>query len=196
MVEWLIGNRTSDIRYQLANLLHEPEIQRSFNLIIIDAPPRLTTACVQALAAATHVLIPTVLDDLSAEAVGAFANQLRVNQPIWPHLRLLGAVGTMTTFNPAPEGVLKVNGLIEFELDALVSARDGLGEALRTADKPLLNTGFLPIECFIPNKAELGRAAGHRIAYASPASTPPFREIREAFDRLGDEIDRRIQART
>jgi chromosome partitioning protein len=192
MVEWLIGKRRSDIRYHLANILHSEQIQSHFSRVIIDAPPRLTTGCVQALAAATHVLIPTVLDDMSAEAVAAFGDQLRINQAIWPHLRFLGAVGTMTTFNTAPEGVIKDGALTEFEIDALVSARDGLNVALQAAAKPLTNSGVLPIDCFIPNKAELGRAAGHRIAYASQGNSAALREVREAFDRLGDEIDRRI----
>jgi cellulose biosynthesis protein BcsQ len=192
MVEWLIGMRPQDVRYNLARALLSDEIQSRYSRVIIDAPPRLTTGCVQALAAATHVLVPTILDDMSAEAVGAFANQLRVNQAIWPNLKLLGAVGTMTTFNPAPNGILKEDALTQFELDAVVSIRDALNLALQSAHKPLVDTGIFPIECFIPNKAELGRAAGHRIAYASSANTSALREIREAFDRLGDEIDRRI----
>lgn len=192
MVEWLIGERTTDIRYNLARALLSDEIQHHFHRVIIDAPPRLTTACIQALAAATHVLIPTVLDDMSTEAVAAFANQLRVNQSLWPHLRLLGAVGTMTTYNTAPGGVLREDALTEFELDALIAARDAVQLALQTAHKPLVDPGVFPIDCFIPSKAELGRAAGHRIAYASAAHTSALKDIRDAFDRLGDEIDRRI----
>lgn len=195
MVEWLLDMRHSDIRYNLARALLSEQVQRRYSLVIIDAPPRLTTACVQALAAATHVLIPTVLDDMSAEAVGAFANQLSVNQDIWPKLQLLGAVGTMTTFNTAPNGILNDGALNQFESEAFVSVRDTLKEALRSARKPLRDhPGVFPIDCFIPSKAELGRAAGHRIAYASSANTPALRDIRDAFDRLGDEIDRRIAA--
>lgn len=195
MVEWLIGQNRSDVRYQLARVLQSEEIQSHYSRVIIDAPPRLTTGCIQALAAATHVLVPTVLDELSAEAVAAFANQLRINQTIWPCLKMLGAVGTMTTINPAPDGVLREDALKEFEIDALVSVRDGLQIALQTANKPLGNPGVFPIECFIPSKTELGRAAGNRIAYANnyPNGPQTLREIRDAFDRLGDEIDRRIQ---
>lgn len=100
----------------------------------------------------------------------------------------------MTTYNTAPDGILKEDALTEFELDALISARDAMQVALQTAHKPLINPGVFPIDCFIPNKAELGRAAGHRIAYASSSNAGPFKDIREAFDRLGDEIDRRIAA--
>lgn len=192
MVEWLLGKRTADIRYQLASVLHDPIIQSAFDRIIIDAPPRLTTACVQALCAATHVLIPTVLDDLSTEAVGAFADQLRIHQSLWPHLKIVGVVGTMTGRNPLQNGELRETPLTDVEVDALAAGRQSLIIALQTASAPLRDASFLPTECFIPDKTELGRAAGHRIVYASSSRAAVFEAIRESFDRLGDEIDRRL----
>jgi cellulose biosynthesis protein BcsQ len=76
MVEWLIAKRREDIRYSLAKTLLDEAVQERFDVILVDAPPRLTTACIQALCAATHVLVPTVLDGLSAEATGGFVDQL------------------------------------------------------------------------------------------------------------------------
>jgi chromosome partitioning protein len=188
MVEWLVGKRKEDVRYNLAKLLHDDIIQRSFDRILIDAPPRLTTASIQALCAATHVLIPTVLDDLSTEAVGAFADQLRLHQSLWPHLKIIGAVGTMTTNSTmSPE-----RPLTDVEVDALAAGRRSLALALKEAASPLRDTSFLPIECFIPDRTELGRAAGHRIVYASDSKAEPIQVVREAFDRLGNEIDRRL----
>jgi cellulose biosynthesis protein BcsQ len=194
MIEWLIGHRRDDIRYQLTKILHDDEIQRKFDIIIIDAPPRLTTGCVQALAACTHVLIPTVLDEMSAEAVGAFANQLRVHQEIWPHLRIVGVVGTMTENNTVKDELLREEPLKDFEALSLVSVRDALAVALEDASRPLRGASLLPLECFIPSKAELGRLAGHGIAYAASGNSAVLQEIRQSFDRLGDEIDRRIAA--
>jgi cellulose biosynthesis protein BcsQ len=193
MVEWLIGKRKSDIRYQLARVLHSPEVQKLFDYIIIDAPPRLTTACVQSLCAATHVLIPTILDDLSAPAVGAFADQLRVNQEIWPHLRIIGVVGTMTDLNPGKAGVAPEDAFKPFEADAIVSVKDALAQALLTAAPPLRDAKMFPEKCFIPQKAELAKAAGYRIAYSAAGNSQALVEVREAFDRLGDAIDRRIR---
>lgn len=192
MVEWLLGQSRHDVRYHLADVLHDPRIQRSFDRIIIDAPPRLTTASIQALCAATHVLIPTVLDDLSTEAVAAFADQLRVHQSLWPHLKIVGVVGTMTQNSP----VNASRPLTDVEVDAQAAGKRALATALQTAASPLRDASYLPIECFIPDKMELSRAAGHRIAYASPSNAAPFVVIRDAFDRLGDEIDRRIAGRT
>ena len=192
MVEWLLGQRDDDIRFHLAKMLHDPLIQTSFDRIIIDAPPRLTTGCIQALCAATHVLIPTVLDDLSTEAVGAFADQLRVHQSLWPNLKIVGVVGTMTTFTTVVDGELRDNALNDVEVDAHAAGRVALEQALLTAEVPLRNASYLPVEAFIPDKRELSRASGHRIVYASKSQAAPFQDIREAFDRLGDEIDSRL----
>jgi chromosome partitioning protein len=193
LIEWLLGVRTNDVRYHLAEVLHSEEVQLGYDFIILDAPPRLTTASVQALYAATHVLIPTVLDELSAEAVAAFADQLRVGQSLWPHLRIVGVLGTMTELNTVRDGKLKEKPLNGYENDAYILARDLLARALRTAKAPLRDASMLPIECFIPDKAVLGRAAGRGIAYASPENSLAHTEIRDAFDRLAFEIDRRIQ---
>ena len=93
--------------------------------------------------AATHVLIPTVLDGLSAEAVGAFADQLAVNQALWPHLKILGAVGTMTVMDTGREGDDESDRLTEFEADAVRAVQDALEQALLTAKAPLRGAGTL-----------------------------------------------------
>ena len=40
-----------------------------FNYALLDCPPRLTTACINALAASDYVLVPVLLDATSAERV-------------------------------------------------------------------------------------------------------------------------------
>lgn len=76
MIEWLLGDRRADIRFRLAEVLHDPVVRNAFSVIIIDSPPRLTTGAIQALAAGTHLLIPTVMDAPSAEAVVSFVRQV------------------------------------------------------------------------------------------------------------------------
>jgi cellulose biosynthesis protein BcsQ len=51
-------------------------VQRAFDLIIIDCPPRLTTSKIQALCAGSHLLIPTIFDRTSAEAVVTLYEQV------------------------------------------------------------------------------------------------------------------------
>lgn len=200
MVEWLIAKRKEDIRFNLARALHDPGIQDKFDLILIDAPPRLTTASVQAFCAATHVLIPTVLDGLSAEASGGFVSQLAINKAIWPHLKLLGAFGNMTTSGLADLKGNVIDGrLKDYEADAQKSVGDTIKAALEDGSPALRlirDTPVFPEYCFIPQKVELGREAGNRIAYQASGGGAAVQEVSRAFDRLGDEIDRRILAST
>src|SRR5262249_303063 len=70
VTEWLIGDRTRDIRYDLFRLLRDPVVRERFGAVLIDAPPRFSISSIQALCASTHVLVPTILDNTSATAVG------------------------------------------------------------------------------------------------------------------------------
>ena len=70
----------------------------SYSAIVIDCPPRFTTAAIQAFAAATHFLVPTKLDLASSEAVYDFVRQielLRGMKICWPEARYIGVVATM-----------------------------------------------------------------------------------------------------
>jgi cellulose biosynthesis protein BcsQ len=96
LLEWLIGDRQDDIRYNLARVLHSAEVQKNFSRVIIDAPPRMTTGLVNALCASTHIVVPFVLDILSAERVGLFLRTVRsMRGQLFPHLELAGVVGTL-----------------------------------------------------------------------------------------------------
>jgi AAA domain len=198
MVEWLIAKRPTDIRYSLAKTLHEPGIQDKYDVVLIDAPPRLTTASVQAFCAATHVLVPTVLDGLSEEASAGFVNQLVANKALWPHLRLLGAFGNMTTRVTAELDGTAIDGsLNDYEGTALRTLGDTIKDALTHAGAALQSSQASPVfpeNCFIPQKAELGKEAGNRIAYRVSGGGQATQVVSRAFDRLGDEIDRRISA--
>jgi cellulose biosynthesis protein BcsQ len=70
LIQWLSGEVDGDVRYGLARSLLDPAIQKRFHRVIIDAPPRMTTGFVNALCASTHLVVPFVLDTLSAERVG------------------------------------------------------------------------------------------------------------------------------
>ena len=165
LFEWLISKRRDDIRYLLARTLHDQVVQAQFDMILIDAPPRLTTGCIQSLCAATHVLIPTVLDGLSAEATGGFVDQLVTNEKLWPNLKLLGTVGNMTQFLTFDEETGEERELRPFEQDAMVAAADAVREALNRAGVVLRAAQASPVfpaKCFIPDKTELSRHAGER----------------------------------
>jgi chromosome partitioning protein len=85
------------VRYTLAKILHSDIVQRAFDLVIIDCLPRLTTSKIQALCASSHLLIPTIFDRTSAEAVVTPYEQVETLKcaGICPHLNYIGVVGTM-----------------------------------------------------------------------------------------------------
>ncbi|MGQ4828065.1 ParA family protein, partial [Enterococcus faecalis] len=76
VTEWQLGERERDIRYDLFRLLRDPAVRQHYGAVLIDAPPRFSISSIQALCASTHVLVPSVLDNTSATAVGYFGRQL------------------------------------------------------------------------------------------------------------------------
>src|SRR5262249_47491903 len=99
MIEYLLqeDNKEDDGRYRLANLLLNDEVAEDFDIVLIDAPPRLTAATINGFCASTHLLVPTVYDKMSAEAVGTFLEGVRVLKSALNHqIELLGVVGMLT----------------------------------------------------------------------------------------------------
>jgi cellulose biosynthesis protein BcsQ len=181
-LRWLLDAERRDIRYFLANLLFTEEVRNSYELVILDAPPRLTTAFVQALCAGTHLIIPTILDDLSADAVGNFGEQLLLHEKLWPNLRVVGVLGTMTSRTEEGRDPTKDG----YETRILRTTTDKLQEELKKAKGPLSSVELLPYSLSIPERAPLARATGLGIAY------PRLAQVQPMFDRLAEEIERRM----
>ena len=176
LIEWLFGENPSDIRYELARILHDPVIQSNFSSIIIDAPPRLTTACVQALCAATHVIIPTVLDRLSGEAVGSFLGQLE----------------TLKTANVCP--YLKYGGIVGFRSGPATKhvkdAEDSIRDALRSYG--LDETHYLS-GAVVPHNPLLAESAGQLIGYAKTTPANEVEKLRGLYRALATAIEDRAK---
>lgn len=88
--------KLQDVRYTLAEILQADVVQKAFDIVIIDCPPRLTTSAIQAFCASSHLLVPTIFDRTSAEAVLSFHQQIETlkNGKICPALKYVGVVGT------------------------------------------------------------------------------------------------------
>jgi cellulose biosynthesis protein BcsQ len=94
LARWLVGQSPKDVRFLLREALQSAQVQGAFGFVLPDCPPRLTTACVNALAASDYVVIPTLLHVPSSEAVPRQLRWLRHLRPLlFPHLRVLGVVG-------------------------------------------------------------------------------------------------------
>ncbi len=98
MAQWLLYPERRDMRHVLRSYLHAPAVAEQFDFVLLDCPPRLTTACVNALSAADFVVIPLILDQTSAEAVPRQLRSLKnLHTVLCPHLQVLGLVANRTS---------------------------------------------------------------------------------------------------
>ncbi len=172
MIEWLLGAQENDIRYTLANILHRPQIRHRYSLIIIDCPPRLTTATIQALCASSHLLIPTIMDGASAGAVNSFARQVETykQKNICPYIQHIGVVGSIAN----PVGNFDQNVI---ELEALLNSsweNGGVDGVVTVLDQ---NT-------FIPRYKRIAENYGRGIVYPTKGENNPERRINKAIESL------------
>jgi chromosome partitioning protein len=199
MVQWLLGHQDRDARYLIAETLQSKNLKRTlngnsgFDIVLIDAAPRLTTSTIQCLAASTHLLIPTILDRLSVDAVGYFLRQYFINKDIWPDLKLAGILGSMTennigklTNNPTDRSKFK-----DYEQQALGRMEGAIERVYDELEKQAPKDLILPYTCFVPHKIGMSRAAEKGVA-AITADEVVIDEIRGVFQRLGRELANRV----
>jgi chromosome partitioning protein len=183
VIEWLFGEGGHDIRYTLARVLHDPVIQKCYSRIYIDAPPRLTTACIQALCAATHLVIPTVLDNLSSSAVAAFVKQVEEfrKADISPHLKYAGIVG----YKPGDpsdktQGAERIVTLAEKEITDVLAEHE-------------LDRNLYVSESVLTYSKLIADSAGETIAVArTDANKLPLQQAQHMFRQLSASIERRL----
>lgn len=192
MVHWLTGKERRDARYLLAELLHSNEVRNAFDRIIIDAAPRMTMSTVQALSASTHVVIPTILDQLSGTAVATFVDQLISHKSIWPHLKIIGVAPQLTNKDV---GAWIENNADEDAQNALTVAERAGYASINVALKRVQNdhnlnvipAKILPYDTFIQRKAEIAESAGRSVALLDVSA-----QSRNMFRRLGLEVMRQM----
>lgn len=188
MIEWLLGDRNKDVRFNLADILLNQEVRDQFSLIILDCPPRLTTAKIQALAASSHLLIPTILNKASTEAVNSFVRQVESLRKagICPHIKHIGVVGSMVPPGAKPENLAFDPNLLKLG-DLLNSPWDEGG--------PGTEIKILPGETFIPKFKVLAEAFGEGIIYPFNGSDNSSPKINLAIEKLAQEVINRMGLR-
>jgi cellulose biosynthesis protein BcsQ len=99
MARWLLGQGT-DVRMHLRRALHSPWIQGHFDYVLLDCPPRFSTACVNALAASDFALVPVLLDRTSAVSAPNLLRKLKRFRDcgVMPSLEVLGIVANDVRF--------------------------------------------------------------------------------------------------
>ncbi len=76
------------------------EVKNNYEFVLIDCPPTLGMLFVNALAAASHILIPVKTDSLSLSGISNLAGTIsKIKRKVNPSLEVLGVLPTM--FNKA-----------------------------------------------------------------------------------------------
>lgn len=173
MVGWLFQEIGFDPRYSLAKFLFSEEIRNAYDVVIIDAPPRLSLGAINALTCCRTLIIPTIPDLMSTEAVGNFVEQLS---------SLAGAL------NPALNKLLlavnrsKQTDLSEAEARVIQSAAQSMSMWPGIAKKLVTN---------IPSRAAISNAANERTLawFKQDTASLPIHDILTAFgDEIADEV--------
>jgi chromosome partitioning protein len=184
MFRWLVG-QDDEIRYNLSTYLQSPAFlpsaETGFDMVLIDAPPRLLTGVVNALTASTHVLVPTILDGQSHIATLNTIGAIRqFRQKLNPGLKLLGVVpslvSTATGYNPREQIFID-----ELERQA-AEHYDGPVQILKS--RPIWR------------REELAKAGGSEIFIATDSNAQKSREIRDMFARVGEFIEDNVRWRS
>jgi cellulose biosynthesis protein BcsQ len=107
---FILEHREKDPRFALARKLADERLSRDFDIVIIDTPPRLTMASINAFCASTHVLIPTSLTSMSRNGAVTFIQCLsEFRKSLCPSIDILGLLPTFTAqgeLNSREEAIL------------------------------------------------------------------------------------------
>jgi len=174
--KWLVGESGADVRYNVHEALSSRDMRsEAYDIVIIDAPPRLTTASANALCASTHVLVPTILDNMSATAaVNTLDAILKLKDRVSPTLNIIGV---------APTFVFKSTGYKPREAEALAYIRGEIATRFsRRQEKPIV---VFESER-ITRKEAFANAAGENVAFFEDP------DVREMFAKLGESVSQAI----
>jgi cellulose biosynthesis protein BcsQ len=160
---WLLKPEVRDVRYDLRRALHDPLVQERFDVVLLDCPPRLSTACINALTCADYVLMPVLLDKTSLDAVPRLLRWLRVlrGRGVCPELRVLGVLANRTRYKDKLTGAEKTRW-------------SGLGDKCRQAWGEPVHL----FERWVPDKARFAEAAETRkLAALDEELAPIFKDL-------------------
>ena len=169
MMQWLVGEIEADVRYRLADLLLSKPVQDEFDVVLVDAPPRLSLGTINALCASHAILIPTILDALSVDAVGQFLQRANGFRPLNKSLEFAGVVASNTY-----QQVLNDDERASAESAKLALAGWHGRSHMFTRN--------------IPHLAALSRSAGRGIGYVDDRN-----KARKFFNELGGEISEQLK---
>jgi chromosome partitioning protein len=179
MFRWLTA-KDPEIRYNLHRYLQSRSFQtdgdHAFDIVLIDCPPRLLTGSVNALAASTHVLVPTILDgQTSAATLNTLGAIQQFRQVLNPGLKTLGVVPSLV----AHEG-----DYTTYERQII----EDLERQIPNYHEPI------PVlkDRQIARKSLLAKAGGSEVVYFTPTNAQPIIDIRTMFGNLAQYIEQQV----
>ena len=173
---WAADNTTYDIRFALKEIVQSEACAEDWDVVIVDCGPRFTTSTINALCASTHVVIPAILDEPSAQAVGYLSKEFEAHRSeLFPYLKLLGVIPTMIAQDPKNARNPRFN-IVEEE--QLLAIEDALDLTWGDGDYVLRNAR-------IPKRAQVSKNAD-KLAYTVDD------EAKRIFGRAGDILMRRL----
>ena len=177
MVEWFFDRNRPDPRFFLREALHDANPE-PYGYVLLDCPPRLTTACVNALVASDFVLIPTIPDPVSTRAVENLLRSLRrFRDELCPELAVLGIV---------PNMVRLIKGEpIRSHADALAELKEGVLQVWDDAI-PIMESCIKHDSAFGVSAARIDADGKVRLAISDSV-------VGDAFQALARELEKEIR---
>jgi cellulose biosynthesis protein BcsQ len=123
------GIRTRDPRTLLAHKLSEATLQQDFDIVILDTPPRLTIASINALIACTHILIPTAPTTISMNGAHSFIALLdRLRAHVCPRSRIMAVLPTMGVRHDLPPNIGRGFKNVDFWSELHIPRRQAIAD--------------------------------------------------------------------
>jgi cellulose biosynthesis protein BcsQ len=178
MAEWMV-RPAGDVRLRLREALHDHRLEEEgYRYVLIDCPPRLSTACINALAACDFFLVPVLLDGTSGRSVPNLLRRLnRLRAAIFPHLTCLGIVANEVRL----WGGEPINQEQQTWDQLPAYCREAWGDDVHQ------------FEAMVLHSSQIARAAGHMFGqFDRPCLALGDDEVNRVFTVLLDEIETRI----
>lgn len=178
LLRWLVHEGIKgDVRDRICRWLTDRtlDVRGKFDLVIMDAPPRLSLAAANALRASNYVIIPTKLQPLSALPVAkmlTFLDTLR--DRIGARFQVAGIICNMTARDTLLPGEVTVRNQIDHALKNSAAAGYATG-----SKKPRIYSHV------IPDRVDIGRPDAV-LGYFLTGQEGE--RVRTAFDGLAAEI--------
>ncbi|MAK61424.1 MAG: hypothetical protein CMK09_10625 [Ponticaulis sp.] len=172
MVAWMLRETDEDPRYLLSRFLHTCKTKHGmdFDTVIIDAPPRLSLGSINALTASTSLIIPTIPDRMSTEAVRNFVQSINTLLPVLNH----SLQKTFFVMNRTNQSVLSGSEeAIKTQLHEFARDFKGIARVMKTN---------------IPRRAAFSKATFERTLAWHLNDNVQSGEIRSILRDFGDEI--------